>query len=129
MLEKDYYSKLTKHYESHAVEIQRSIVWEAKRTRTHRLPFNSLEVHQETNLLDAETSHGYKISDSGPAPKPYDGYAVYGALSVVVVIYYLPRATEIYEIPIRTFIQEKYTSKDKSLTKARASQIGKRIVI
>lgn len=126
MLEKSYYAKITKYYERTATN---TIVWEAKFTRTHRLPFDALASHQEANLLAAELVHGHKLPDSGIGVKPYDGYVVYRATAVVIAVYYRPHETEIFEISIRSFVTEKYTSKEKSLKKDRAGIIGKRIYI
>ena len=126
MLEKSYYRDITKYYER---TTKTTVVWEAKFTRSQRLPFDALAPHQEANLLQSEIVHGHKLPDSGIGIKPYDGYVVYHATAVVLAIYYLPGETEIYEIPIREFVREKYESTEKSLTKERASIIGKRIYL
>lgn len=126
MTESSYYADLTKYYEKTATN---SIAWEAKFSRTHRIPFSDLAAHQEAWLLKFEDVGGYKISDNGVGQKPCDGFVLYRATSLFIAIYFLPRETEIYELPIRIFVQEKYTSKEKSLTKQRASMIGKRIYI
>lgn len=129
MTEKSYYADLTKYYISHAKEIEKSIAWEAKFTRTNRLNFKCLSDHQEEKLLKAENAYGEKIADSGLMKKPFDGYVLYKARSFFIAIYFLPRQTEVYEIPIRDFLKEKYAGKEKSLTKERASEIGRRIFI
>jgi hypothetical protein len=124
MREASYYAKITKYYERTATN---TVCWEAKFTRTHRLSFDALAPHQEANLLKSEEVHGHKIADSGIGVKPYDGYVVYRATAVVLAIYYRAGETDVYEIPIRKFVQEKYESNEKSLTKERATFIGKRI--
>ena len=120
MTESSFYHRLTLHYAAQAIARRRSIVWEAKFTRSNRIRFDALDTHQEIALLESETSHGYKIRDAGVFKKPYDGYAIYNALALVVLIY----NTEVFEMPIRTFIEEKYTSKEKSLTRERCLSLG-----
>lgn len=126
MTESSYYADLTKYYEKTATN---SIAWEAKFSRNHRIPFSDLPPHQEEYLLQAEEAYGFKIPDSGVGQKPFDGFTLYRAKSFFIAIYFLPRKTEIYEIPIRVFVNEKYTSKEKSLSKERACIIGKRIIL
>ena len=129
MTEKSYYNKLNKYYIEYSKVIGKSIAWEAKFTRTNRLNFKCLAEHQEEKLLKAEIAYGEKIADAGLMKKPFDGYVLYKARSFFIAIYFLPRHTEVYEIPIRDFLKEKYAGKEKSLTKERASQIGRRIFI
>lgn len=124
MKEKSYYTDLNKFYVARARFLQRSVVWEAKFTRTDSIPFSDLQPHQEEKMLEAERVYGYKIADIGRIKKPFDGIAVYGAAAFVVVIFYKPNATAIYEIDIRTFIHEREHSKRKSLTHERARDIG-----
>lgn len=126
MTESSYYADLTKYYEKTATN---SVAWEAKFSRNHRIPFTSLATHQEAWLLKFEEVGGYKIPDNGIGQKPCDGFVLYRATSLFIAIYFLPRATEIYEIPIRVFVNEKYTSEEKSLTKERAATIGSRIYL
>ena len=70
-----------------------------------------------------------KIADAGVLQKPFDGFVLYKATSLFIAIYYVPRETEVYEIPIRIFLNEKYKSGQKSLSKKRAAEIGKRIYL
>lgn len=126
MKERDYYARITAYYERTATN---SIAWEAKITKSGRLPFAALASHQEEKLLKAEKVHGEKIPDVGLSKKSFDGFVLYQATSVVVLIYYLKSSTDIFEIPIRAFVNEKYTSKEKSLTKERARTIGTRIYL
>lgn len=127
MVEKDYYAKITKYYIQEALRIKNNISWEAKITKTNRIPFSCLMDHQEESLLASERVLGEKIEDSGIRRKPFDGFVLYKATALFIAIYFLPRQTEIYEIPIRSFLEEKYKSGNKSLTKERASEIGKLI--
>lgn len=126
MKERDYYARITAYYERTATN---SIAWEAKLTKSGRLPFAALAPHQEEKLLKAERVHGEKLPDIGLARKSFDGFVLYQATSVVVLIYYLKSSTDIFEIPIRSFVSEKYTSKEKSLTKERAATVGSRIYL
>lgn len=126
MVEKSYYAAITKYYTATATN---NIAWEAKFTRTGRIPFTCLAPHQEEKLLEAERVLGGKIADVGVLKKPFDGWVLYKATALFITIYFVPRATEIYEIPIRMFLKEKYYSKEKSLSRARAEEIGKRIYL
>lgn len=129
MKEKDYYTKLGHFYTKRALEMKRTIVWEAKITKTARLSYRSLAPHQEEKLLESERAFNHKIPDVGNLKKPFDGVAIYGAYSVVVVIYYKPKNTKLYEIPIRSFIALRENSPDKSLAEWEASSIGTFIII
>ncbi len=121
MKESSYYQALGKYYlentEYEAVEI--------KFTRTDRFPFSSLPAHQESALLNPWY---YKIPDVGIGKKPLD-IVFKRKESPLVIVYYKDRDTEIYEIPIRTLIQEMYTSEEKSLTKERARSLGTRLYL
>lgn len=126
MIESSYYPAITRYYETHT---RVCVAWEAKFSRTGRIPFSALAQHQERFLLKATAAHGFKLADTGIGQKPYDGYVLYGAHAVVIAIYYAPRAAEVYEIPIRAWIEEAYTSKEKSLTKRRAAELGVRLFL
>jgi len=130
MIESSYYAKIGKYYEARALKLERSFTWEPKFTRTDSIPFSCLPHHQEEKLLKSERVHSYKIPDTpNGGKKPYDGYTIFDAIPVVVIIYYIPRKTEVYEIHIRDFIDESEFSARKSLTKERASEIGELIYI
>ena len=126
MKESGYYARLVAYYIATA---SISMAVEAKITKTHRLPFACLAPHQERRLLEAEETLAYKISDSGLGQKPCDIVVIHKGRGVVVAVYYVPHETELYEIDIRDWITEAYTSKEKSLTKARAAEIGTRIFL
>lgn len=127
MTEKSYYAKLDRYYLAYGLREGRSITWEAKFSRTHRIPFKALAAHQEEKLLKSMRAYGQKIADAGIMQKPFDGYVVVNAEAFFVAIYFLPRHTEVYEIHIRNFVDEKYRSTEKSLTKERAAEIGNRL--
>jgi hypothetical protein len=124
MTESSYYSDITKYYEANAVN---SIAWEAKFTRSNRISFSALAPHQERFVLQSEEVFGHKLPDTGIGQKPFDGFVLKNATGLFIAIYFLPHETEIYEIPIRVFVTEKYTSSEKSLSKERARAIGTRI--
>lgn len=121
MQESDYYAKIGKHYLEHSdydgIEL--------KITKTNTFNLSHVPPHQEEKLLH---SWYHKIADNGKAQKPLD-IVFKRKEGVLVIIYYVPRASEIYEIPIRVFIEEKYVRKAKSITKQRAQEIGKRIYV
>ena len=119
MTESSYYHSLGSYYLNHsdyeAIEI--------KFTRTNRLSFSCLPAHQEEALLK---QWYYKIPDVGVQRKPLD-IVLKRKECPIIVVYYSPRHTEIYEIPIRTFLKEKYEGTEKSLSKERAGEIGRRV--
>lgn len=128
MTEKNYYNGLTKFYEKDALITGRSSVWDAKFTRTNSLAFSCLSTHQEDRMVRAERAFGYKIPDAGQAQKPFDGFSIAYAKSFIPIIFYEPRKTTIYEVPLGSFIHERETGKRKSLTKERAKEICTRII-
>lgn len=129
MKESSYYAKLTRYYTEYAKKIERSISWEAKFSRSHRISFTALQSHQEEKLIKSMRAYGEKIADAGIMRKPFDGWVLFNAEAYFIAIYFLPRETEIYEIHIRNFVDEKYRNTEKSLTKERAAKIGKRIYL
>lgn len=129
MTEKSYYAKINKHYLSHSKEYNNNIVWEAKFTRTSRIAYRALANHQEESLVKAQRAYAIKLADVGLALKPFDGGMFYKASGFFIAIYFTYRKTIVVEIPIDNFLHEKYSSKEKSLTKQRALEIGKVIPI
>lgn len=128
MRERDYYPKLGKYYEVKARTLKRTIVWEAKLTKTKSISFSCLATHQEENMLQSERSLNHKIPDVGILKKPFDGVAIHDAYTVIPIIFYQPRETRIYEIELRSFIAERENSHGRrSLTIERAAMIGKLI--
>lgn len=125
MTEKSYYPDIGRYYEKHATN---TTTWEAKFTRTNYINFKALAAHQEQRLIQSERSYSYKIPDAGIAQKPFDGVTVVRATPMFIAIYYKPRETELYEIPIRAFLKEKYESGEKSLSLERAREIGKQMI-
>ena len=126
MTEKSYYAKITKYYNAIA---DCSMAVELKITKGNTLSFKCLPPHQEEFLVQSGRTLGYKIDDTGRRKKPFDIFVLYHAFAVIVAIFYRPRDTEIYEIGIKDFLNEKYNSGKKSLTLERARQIGSRLPI
>ncbi len=121
--ESSYYASITKHYIANKPKGYDSVAWEAKITRTSCLNFKCLADHQEEKLLRAEVAYGEKIADVGNLQKPFDGWVVYNAYSVLIAIFYKEGNTTVFEIPIRAFLKDKYQSGNKSLTRKRAVEI------
>lgn len=126
MREASFYARINAYY---LTNVSNSIAYDAKFTRSSSLPFSCLLPHQELKLLEAERILAYKITDNGIQQKPFDGFILYKATAILIAIYYVPRKTEFYEIPIRVFIAEREASQRKSLTKERAREIGKRVYL
>lgn len=127
MRELDYYGRITNYYLLASQALGKSITWEAKLTKGKSLPFSDLKPHQEQKLLESERAYGAKIPDIGLSQKPFDGYVIWHAFAVVVVIFYEPRNERVYEISIRNFIEERELGLRKSLTEERAEIIGRKI--
>jgi len=121
MKEKDYYNAVGKYY----LENTTYEAVEVKITKTNRLSFSCLPEHQESALLNAWY---YKIPDVGISKKPLD-IVFKRNEAPLVAIYYKPDNTQIFEIPIRAWVNEAYGSGDKSLTLERAAEIGCRVDI
>jgi len=126
MRESSYYGAIGKYYLKHATT---NVAWEAKITKTNRLPFKCLMAHQEEKLLEAERALAEKIDDVGRRKKPFDGFVLVKAESYVIAIYYKPRETQVFQIPIRNFLHQKYTSGEKSLSLEMARAIGTKITL
>lgn len=97
-------------------------VFELKQTRTNALAFDAVVEHQIDWLLAANSYQGvhYKIPDDSRGIKPFDGFYIREAFSIVVIKY--PGQFSI--IDIHTFLSEKKKSARKSLTKERAEEIA-----
>ena len=127
MNEKDYYAEITSYYMNDGDE--RSVAWEAKITKSRRVSLSALSSHQEEKLLRAEESYGEKIPDIGKSRKPFDGWVLKKAKSVVVIIFYEPRKTRVFEVFIRDWIEARYTSRKKSLTLSEVEALGNELFL
>jgi hypothetical protein len=113
-------------------------LYEIKVTKNGRIPFSRLLSHQHDSLLRAKHEGlRYKIRDEGfmdertgkrmGSQKPAD-FFVLRNFPAWVVVAFLP-AKCWYKIDIDDWVHEAETSPDKSLTEARASEIGIRVDI
>lgn len=127
--ERSYNPDADRYYLKRTIEDQQDYTWDLKFTRTHRLPFSCLKPHQEKFLLESRRGFSYHPTDIGLLKRPFDGMAFCNATPLLVAIYYQPRKAEFYEIRLEDFIREKYSSKEKSLTKERAKEIGTQIFL
>ncbi len=107
-----------------------STAWELKITKVGRLPFSAVADHQKINLLKVvNLGKYYKIPDMAStdgftSTKPFDCFLIKGE-AYVVAWFYKPRARrEFIFIDIITFLNEEKTSTRKSLTEARAKELG-----
>ena len=126
MKEKDFYNKLNRYYTDHA---RTSLAIEVKITKKDYISFSSLMMHQEHFLYQSERRFAYKIADLGISKKPFDMFVLHNAEALIVVIFYRPRKSLIYEIPFRRFVKERENSTRRSLTLNRAEQIGTRVFL
>ena len=100
-------------------------VFELKITNNLALPFDAVKPHQIINLKIAK--HGtlpYKIADEGFQQKPFDCVVLRGTPAYVVVMYYQRGQKKFYLIDVDVFTRETQNSDRKSLTEARAREIG-----
>lgn len=112
-------------------------LYEVKVTKDGRLPFSRLLSHQHDALLRAKHEGlRYKLRDESftdaqgvkrGSQKPAD-FFVLRNFPAWVVVAYLP-AKCFYKIDIDDWCREVETSQEKSLTEARASEIGIRVDI
>lgn len=103
----------------------RSCAFELKIVKGKSMPFNKVALHQVHNLKLAQKALVYKIADVGLAPKPFDCFYLKEALAYVVIWFYKPRQPkECILIEVNTFERESLLSKRRSLTEARAKELG-----
>jgi hypothetical protein len=95
--------------------------FEYKVSLTGALPFSALSEKQYTNLQLKKIYHKY--SDFARIGTMFDASYYYGD-GYVVIQYWKPRNKEFFIIPILTFINERDTSKRKSLTEERARELS-----
>lgn len=110
-------------------------VFELKISKGPSLPFNSVKEHQ-IEALQSVTGGGFyhKLIDPPVfgnmqtrfnAPRPFDCFYLIGIEAFIVIWFYHPgKKKEFIFISISRFIAERDTSARKSLTEARAKEIG-----
>lgn len=112
-----------------------SEVYELKICKGTSLPFDSLKLHQEKALLNCQKDGLFhKITDPPVfygmntrfnSPRPFDCMYLTKVKAFVIILFYKLRKPKIYiKIPIENFIKERDISSRKSLTEARALEIG-----
>lgn len=116
-----------------------SEAYELKICKSTSLPFNSLKEHQIEALMGVEKGFYHKLTDPPifyggkmrfNVPRPFDCMFLKKIIGFVVLWYYKSRKTKVFiKIPIRQFLQERDSSKRKSLTELRALEIGIPFVI
>ena len=103
---------------------RRTGVFELKVSKTDSLPFDAVKVHQCDALYHAKRSTlAYKIPDDAYAQKPFDCFCV-SVVPAFVVIMFNAKSQHFYLIDIDDFIEEARKSERKSITEARAAEIG-----
>lgn len=101
---------------------QPSAIFELKHTRgKDYLPFSAVEEHQINALMAASTSGLiYKISDESQGYKPFDCFALRKCDAYIAIKY----PSFFVLITIKSFMEEKKRSNEKSLSDWRASSIA-----
>lgn len=121
MKEKDFQVKFTRWLR---YRWEGSGAFELKICHEKSLPFSAVLPHQVA-ALQAVKSNGleYKIPDDTVGSKPFDCFRLQ-APAYVVVQFYSRGSVDFYMIDIDQWILETTTSNRKSLTEARAAEIG-----
>jgi len=124
MIEKNFQSLFTKWIRKNPPN--ESCAFELKIVKKGAMPFSAVAEHQIDGLHAAEWRGMYhKISDMSREKKPFDCFYMYGAKAYLVVWWYKPRQPkEMIWIDISSLMTEMTFSKRKSLTEARAKEIG-----
>lgn len=118
--EKDFqtqFNKWSKHF------FRVTGAYELKISKTDSLPFSALAEHQINALQAAKHSCIiHKMPDLG-AQNPFDSFQLCGVPAYVVVMF-RAKQDEFFIIDIDAFVHEKAVSPRKSLTEARAREVG-----
>jgi len=104
----------------------KTAVFELKVTPTNSIPFDAVKEHQANALYAAQ--HGnivMKIPDCG-YQNPFDSFMMVMVPAYVVIMFRSKERgqKEFIMINIKYFLEEKQKSERKSLTEARAKEIG-----
>lgn len=105
-----------------------TFAYEIKITKGISIAFRYFEKQQLPSLSLAK--HGrngirHKLSDESRAPKPFDGFKLFHIPAFVVLYYYQRGKNAFIVIEIDAFLKEIETCGRKSITEARAKEIGK----
>lgn len=98
--------------------------FELKICHAKSLPYSAVQEHQVAALLAVKNpGMEYKIPDDSRSAKPFDVFRLVGP-AFVVVQFYSRGADHFYMIDVDRWVEETRTSDRKSLTEARAKEIG-----
>lgn len=119
--EKDFQTDFNKWVKANFLQ---TAAFELKLARGPLLPFKEVKEHQ-VNALYIAKHHSlvFKIPDSGFAQNPFDSFSLY-QVPAYIVIMFNGRQEYFYFIDVDEWLKEWQNSKRKSLTEARAFQIG-----
>lgn len=140
MVEKDMQKIFKTHLDKNPIKATE--LYELKICKMNAMPFSSVQEHQIAALLQAHNGNLYhKIQDNPVSwgqgtfmrftkKKPFDCLVLAHVASFVVIWYYRPREKKYFiKVPIEAFILEMKNSTRKSLTEARAREIGEVVEI
>lgn len=124
MDEKTFQSSFTKWAKKN---IRTSTAFELKLCKKNSIPFSAVQEHQVASLYVAKHQVLFhKISDLALGFHPFDCLALAGAEAYVVVMFYKPGHRRFcYMIDVDDFMLETTKPGRRSLTEARAKEIGK----
>lgn len=123
MLERDFQIKFGRWVK---YRFQTTGAFELKLIKKPSMPYSVIEPHQLANL--EMVKHGclhFKIPDSG-WQNPFDSFQICNGVAYLVVMFYQRGVNHFYMIDIDILLKEIEISTRKSLTEARAAEIGKR---
>ncbi len=125
--ESKFTTELQRYLRANKQLLPRAYAWEVKvATEDNALPFDAVKDHQ-IHALEIAKWHCfvYKISDidGGMVQKPCDGVTISGA-GLFIFHWQRKGNKEFFIIDVDAFINEKETSKRKSLTEDRAREIA-----
>lgn len=104
--------------------LKRCAVFELKITETDTISFNAVHDHQEVSLqLAKHDIICYKIPDDTIGYRPFDSFCMSGQPAYVVIMFNAP-SSKFVMIDIDDWLNEKTKSTRRSLTFARACEIG-----
>ena len=124
-LEQRFTTELQKWMRANKQLLPRAYAWEVKvSTDDNALPFDAVQEHQIYALEIAKWQcFVYKFSDLDRMQKPCDGVTISGA--GFLIFHWARKGNKnFYIIDIDVFINEKETSKRKSLTESKAREIA-----
>lgn len=124
--EKDFQTLFTRWMREYGKNIG-TVACELKITKLPSIAFTRLEEHQLVALLHAKRDCVYhKISDQSMGYKPFDNFQICGGQAYVVVFFVRGAAArEMVFIDVEDWEKERATCGRKSITEARAKEIGK----